>query len=185
MKKQGQKSKLPKPNDKPQFEKKSSKRAKINLSEKPKKWNDSKNENLLLLNERVEEDIIDESKDYLKKEYDEKFENMQLEIENLKKQNENENQKQNESLKKDIIEEVKELFKKQNDEKLENLQREHEKEIVLLKKEVRELKEKQHDQTATNETSDNLNFVHNTVVNPSEFEYIMNTEITIKEEPIE
>ena len=78
-------------------------------------------------------------------------------------------------------------------EKLEDLQRknddlkkEHENEIILLKKEVMDLKEKQHTKTATNETNDNLNFVQDTVVNPSEFQqYIINTEITIKEEPIE
>ena len=36
-------------------------------------------------------------------------------------------------------------------------------------------------------SNDNLIFVHETVINPCEFqqEYIMNTEITIKEEPIE
>ena len=89
MKKQGQKPILPKTNDEPQFENKSSKR---NLRKNPKKWNDSKNENLILLNEneRVEEDIIDEPKDYLKKDSDKKFENIQREIENLKKHNENE-----------------------------------------------------------------------------------------------
>ena len=84
-----------------------------------------------------------------------------------------------------------ENLKKQKDEKLENLQqenenlkKEHEKEITLLKKEVMELKEKLNAKLATNE---NLNFVHETVINPREFqqEYFMNTEITIKEEPIE
>ena len=50
-----------------------------------------------------------------------------------------------------------------------------------------ELQEKLHAKTATSETNDNLNFVHDIVINPSEFqqEYLMNTEITIKEEPIE
>ncbi len=69
----------------------------------------------------------------------------------------------------------------------EDLKKEHEKGILLLKKEVMELKEKLHAQKATDETNDNLNFVQDTVINPSESqqEYIMNTEITIKEEPIE
>ena len=69
----------------------------------------------------------------------------------------------------------------------ENLKKEHEKEIVLLKNEVRELKVKLYAKTATDETNDSLIFVHDTEINPSEFqeEYIMNTEITIKEEPIE
>ena len=193
------KRKLPKLNDEPQIENKSSKRAQMNLRKKPNKWNDSKNENLLSLtgNERLKEDIIDEAKDYLRKEYDEKFENMQSEIENLKKQNENENQKQNDkvsaqnaSLKKDIIlKEVKELYEKLEylQQENEDLKKEHEKEIVLLKKENMELKEKLHAKTASEEINDNLNIVHETLVNPSEFkqEYILNTDITIKEEPIE
>ena len=86
------------------------------------------------------------------------------------------------------------VYLKQNDEKLENLQQEigdlkkqHGEEIVLLKNEVLELKEKLHAQMATNETNDNLNLVNDAVINPSEFqqEYVINTEITIKEEPIE
>ena len=44
---------------------------------------------LLTGNERVEENIIDEHKDYLQEEYDKKFEDMQHEMENWKKQNEN------------------------------------------------------------------------------------------------
>ena len=96
-----------------------------------------------------------------------------------------------------IIEEDKELLKIQNDEKLENLRQDlkkdileevkglYEKEIIFLKKEVKDLKEKLHAQTTANKTNDKLNFVHNTVVNPSEFEHFMDTEITIKEEPIE
>ena len=56
-----------------------------------------------------------------------------------------------------------------------------------MQQEIMELKEKQHAKTATDETNDNLNFVHDTVNNSSEFqqEYFMNTEITIKEEPKE
>ena len=45
------------------------------------------------------------------------------------------------------------------------------------------LKEKLHAKTATDETNDNLNF---SVIYPSNFEQeILNTEITVKEEPIE
>ena len=137
-------------NKEPQFENKSPKRAKMNLMEKPKERNDSKNEDMLLLTGN------DEVKDNLMKEYDKKFETVRLEIENLKKENENQN------LKLQI-------------------------EILLLKKEVIELKEKLNAKMTTDETKDNLNFFHETVINPSEFqqETVMNTEITLKEEPIE
>ena len=89
--------------------------------------------------------------------------------EDLKKKYENEIG----SLKIDNI--VKGLFMKQKDDKLENLQQEnenlkkvHEKEIILLKSEVMELKEKLNAKTATNETNDNLNFVHDTASNQSD-----------------
>ena len=63
----------------------------------------------------------------------------------------------------------------------EDLKKEHETEVVLLKRKVMELKEELHAKTATDETNDNLIFVHDTVINPSNFEQ----EITIKEEQIE
>ena len=137
-------------NKEPQFENKSPKRAKMNLMEKPKERNDSKNEDMLSLTGN------NEVKDNLMKEYDKKFETVRLEIENLKKENENQN------LKLQI-------------------------EILLLKKEVIELREKLNAKMTTDETKNNLNFFHETVINPSEFqqETVMNTEITIKEEPIE
>ena len=178
-------------NKESQFENKSPKRAKMNLMEKPKERNDSENEDLLSLTGNIE------AKDNLMNEYDKKFENLQLEIENLKKQNENYNLKHNgkvlaqsENLKKDIIiDEIKELYEKLEYFQQENadLIREHEKEILLLKKENTELKEKLHAKTDTDETKDSLNFVQETFINPSEFqqETVMNTDITIKEEPIE
>ena len=178
-------------NKEAQFENKSPKRAKMNLMEKPKERNDSENEDLLSLTGNIE------AKDNLMNEYDKKFENLQLEIENLKKQNTNHNLNHNgkvlaqsENLKKDIIiDEIKELYEKLEYFQQENadLIREHEKEILLLKKENTELKEKLHAKTATDETNDSLNFVQETVINPSEFqqETVMNTDITIKEEPIE
>ena len=137
-------------NKEPQFENKSPKRAKMNLMEKPKERNDSKNEDMLSLTGN------NEVKDNLMKEYDKKFETVRLEIENLKKENENQN------LKLQI-------------------------EILLLKKEVIELREKLNAKMTTDETKNNLNFFHETVINPSEFqqETVMNTEITIKEEPIQ
>ena len=78
-------------------------------------------------------------------------------------------------------------LKKEHEKENEDLKKKHEKEIVLLKKEVMDLKEMLRAKIVKNETNDNLNFVHETVIDPSEFqqEYIMNTEITIKEEPIE
>ena len=81
---------LPKPNDEPQFENKSSKRAKMNIRERPKKQNDSNNENLLLLarNQRFNEDSIDEAnelslkleevKEFFKKQNEQKLKNMNL-----------------------------------------------------------------------------------------------------------
>ena len=178
-------------NKESQFENKSPKRAKMNLMEKPKERNDSENEDLLSLTGNIE------AKDNLMNEYDKKFEYLQLEIENLKKQNENYNLKHNgkvlaqsENLKKDIIiDEIKELYGKLEYFQQENadLIREHEKEILLLKKENTELKEKLHAKTDTDETKDSLNFVQETVINPSEYqqETVMKTDITIKEEPIE
>ena len=65
-----------------------------------------------------------------------------------------------------------------------DLKREHEKEIILLQKEVMELKEKLDAKTATNETNGNLSFVH-FLVNSSELENFRNTEITVKEKPLE
>merc|ERR1712080_553589 len=99
MKKQGQKPKLPKRNDKPQFENlenERSKRAKINLREKPKKRNDNESENLLLLtgNERLEEDILDEPikevKDLFKKQNEENLEKLRQANEDMKEKHGNE-----------------------------------------------------------------------------------------------
>ena len=92
MEKQRRKPKLPKPYDKPQFENESLKRSKINLSEKPKKPNDSKNENLLLLtgNERAEEDVIHEPIELFMKQNDVQLENLRRANDYLKKKHENE-----------------------------------------------------------------------------------------------
>ena len=134
-------------------------------------------------NESLKKDIVEEVKKLFMKQNDEQFEHLRRTNDDLQKKYENEigqlkkeHEKEIGSLKKDIIEEVKELFKKQNDEKLEHLQQE-----------IMELKEKLHAKIATDETNDNLNFLQDTVINPCQFqeEYIMNTEITIKEEPIE
>ena len=119
-------------------------------------------------NESLKKDIIEEVKKLFKKQNEEKLANLRQANEDLKKKHENEighlkkeHEKEIGSLKKDIMEEVNGLY-----EKLE----EHEKEIM-------ELKEKVYAKTATNE---NLNHVHEAVINPSEFqhEYFMNTEIT-------
>ena len=65
-----------------------------------------------------------------------------------------------------------------------DLKSEHEKEIILLQKEVMELKEKLDAKTAaTNETNGNLSFVH-FLVNSSELENFRNTEITVMEKPL-
>ena len=65
-------------------------------------------------------------------------------------------------------------------EKLEDLQRknddlkkEHENEIILLKKEVKELKENLHAKTATDETNDHK-------INPNDYQF--NHECMVKEE---
>ena len=97
---------------------------------------------------------MNEVKEILKKQNDEKFDNLRRANEDLKK----EHKKEIEILKKDIIEEVKELLKKQNDKKNEDLKKEHGKEIKLLKREFMDLKEKLHAKTATDETNDSLNF---------------------------
>ena len=128
MKKQEQKPNLPKQYDKPQFVNESSKRAKINLGEKPKKQNDCETVNPLLTeNESLKSDIIDEVKEMIEKKYDKKFENLQREMENLKEETEN---------------------------KIDYLKREHENEIEYLKKEVIELKQKL--LAKTNEPSQDL-----------------------------
>ena len=138
-------------------------------------------------NESLEKDIIVIVNELFKKKNEEKLETLRQSNEDLKKKHENEIEHLKKEHKKDIGSLKKELYEKLEDLQQENkdLKKEHEKEILLLKKEVVELKEKLHAQTAIKKTNDNWNFVPNTVVNSSELEYLINTEITIKEETIE
>ena len=136
---------------------------------------------------------------HLKKELYEKLEDLQQENKILKKKVDKFGnlRQSNEDLKKNHQSEIRHL-KKGLYEKFEALQQEnrenkdlideYENYILLQEKEVAELKEKVHAKTVVEETNDNLNYVHEIAVNtPGEFqeEYIMNAEITIKEEPIE
>ena len=136
---------------------------------------------------------------HLKRESNEKLEDLQQENKILKKKVDKfvNLRQENEVLKKNHQSEIRHL-KQGLYKKLEALQREnrenkdmkdeYENYILLQEKEVAELKEKLHAKTVLEETNDNLNYIHDIVVNPPcEFqeEYFTNTEITIKEEPIE